>query len=71
MKMLKDPTMVIDLYYCGSLERPHRIKEILKNGFSQDGRSTQLKLRLALTPDFFQISYFFFHFFYIMFHYIP
>ena len=40
MRTLKDPTMVIDMYYCGTLERPHRIKEILKNGFSEEGRTT-------------------------------
>ena len=39
MLSLKDPTMVIDLYYCGTLERPSRIKEILKSGFAEEGRS--------------------------------
>ena len=38
MVSLKDPAMVIDLYYCGTLERPHRIKDILKNGFTEEGR---------------------------------
>ena len=44
MKTLKDPTMVIDLYYCGTLERPQKIKEILKNGFSEDGKFSQQTL---------------------------
>ena len=42
MLTLKDPTMVIDLYYCGTLERPERIKDILKNGFTEDGRSLDI-----------------------------
>ncbi|XP_077981958.1 uncharacterized protein LOC144436965 [Glandiceps talaboti] len=32
---LTDPSMCTRLYYCGSLERPHRLQKILKNGFSE------------------------------------
>ena len=49
MKTLKDPTMVIDLYYCGTLERPQKIKEILKNGFSEDGKFSQLTLLIFIS----------------------
>ena len=49
MKTLKDPTMVIDLYYCGTLERPQKIKEILKNGFSEDGKCSQLNLLIFIS----------------------
>lgn len=34
VKTLKEPLMVLDLYFCGTLEHPERIKEILKGGFS-------------------------------------
>jgi len=39
IKSLKDPLMVLELYFCGTLEHPDRIKEILKNGFSEGGKS--------------------------------
>ncbi|KAK3592135.1 hypothetical protein CHS0354_019423 [Potamilus streckersoni] len=32
---LQDPTMIIDLYFCGSLERPETLQTILKQGFSE------------------------------------
>ena len=41
--------MVIDLYYCGTLERPQKIKEILKNGFSEDGKFFQLTLIIFIS----------------------
>merc|ERR1719394_1418284 len=33
---MQDPAMVTELYYCGSLERPSRLPDILKNGFSEE-----------------------------------
>ncbi|XP_060552114.1 uncharacterized protein LOC132713503 isoform X3 [Ruditapes philippinarum] len=35
VQSLKDPLMVLDLYFCGTLEHPERIKEILKEGFTE------------------------------------
>lgn len=37
VQKLNDPLMVLDLYFCGTLEHPERIKEILKGGFSERG----------------------------------
>ncbi|KAJ8305913.1 hypothetical protein KUTeg_016458 [Tegillarca granosa] len=34
-KQLKDPSMVADLYFCGTLEHPERIQDILKYGFAE------------------------------------
>jgi hypothetical protein len=39
VQSLKDPLMVLDLYFCGTLEHPERIKEILKEGFTERGRN--------------------------------
>jgi len=33
---LQDPSMVTELYWCGSLERPNRIPQILKEGFKEE-----------------------------------
>ncbi|KAK7503980.1 hypothetical protein BaRGS_00004712 [Batillaria attramentaria] len=33
---LADPEMVTQLYFCGTLEKPHRCQEVLRTGFSQD-----------------------------------
>ncbi|XP_052777433.1 uncharacterized protein LOC128214809 isoform X2 [Mya arenaria] len=35
IKGLADPTMVLDMYFCGTLEHPERIKDILRQGFSE------------------------------------
>ncbi|KAH3831837.1 uncharacterized protein LOC127880314 isoform X2 [Dreissena polymorpha] len=35
IQRLTDPLMVLDLYFCGTLEHPERIKEILRQGFSE------------------------------------
>ncbi|KAL4235608.1 hypothetical protein ACF0H5_004004 [Mactra antiquata] len=35
VQKLTDPLMVLDLYFCGTLEHPERIKEILKGGFTE------------------------------------
>ena len=37
-KALNDPSMVAKLYFCGTLEHPERIEDILKNGFAEKGR---------------------------------
>lgn len=44
IKTLQDPLMVLDLYFCGTLEHPERIKEILKNGFTEERKKTQLSI---------------------------
>lgn len=49
---LKDPSVKMRLYYCGSLEHPDRIPEILKNGFSEGGK---YKSVLTLTVIFIAI----------------
>ncbi|XP_013409097.1 uncharacterized protein LOC106172764 [Lingula anatina] len=36
LQHLKDPTFKMRLYFCGSLEHPERIQEIMKNGFSEE-----------------------------------
>ncbi|XP_076440293.1 uncharacterized protein LOC143279885 isoform X2 [Babylonia areolata] len=33
---LRDPSMVTHLYYCGTLEKPHRCQELLSAGFSTE-----------------------------------
>ncbi|BFZ16720.1 hypothetical protein BsWGS_19759 [Bradybaena similaris] len=33
---LTDPTMVTELYFCGSLEKPKRLLQILSEGFTED-----------------------------------
>ncbi|XP_070563824.1 uncharacterized protein [Ptychodera flava] len=35
VRNLTDPSMCTKMYYCGSLERPHRLQQILKNGFTE------------------------------------
>jgi hypothetical protein len=40
--LLWDPNLVTRLYYCGSLENPHRLGEILRNGFTQEGKQSVL-----------------------------
>lgn len=41
--------MEMSLYYCGSLENPERIKDILKNGFSDKGQCARsIKLRYMI-----------------------
>ncbi|KAK3091532.1 hypothetical protein FSP39_020563 [Pinctada imbricata] len=37
VKTLNNPSMITDLYFCGGLEHPDRIPEILKNGFKPSG----------------------------------
>jgi hypothetical protein len=37
IRAMSDPSMVAQLYFCGSLEKPHRCEEILGSGFSIDG----------------------------------
>ena len=39
---LRDPHMVTRLYFCGTLERPNRIPNILSNGFSDEGNAFML-----------------------------
>ncbi|KAL5017294.1 hypothetical protein ScPMuIL_006883 [Solemya velum] len=39
VKSLKDSTLVINLYFCGTLERPERIKDILQSGFQESDYS--------------------------------
>ena len=34
---MEDPNMVTELYYCGSLEKPSRLQQILKEGFKDEG----------------------------------
>ena len=39
---LHNSDLVAEMYYCGSLEKPTRIPEILKHGFSEEGNFTSV-----------------------------
>ena len=48
VQSLQDPDMVTQLFYCGSLERPDRIKHIFSTGFTEEGKN---KLILQVCTD--------------------
>ena len=35
---MKDPSLIADLYFCGGLEHPERLNDILKYGFKESGQ---------------------------------
>ncbi|XP_056020294.1 uncharacterized protein LOC125668607 isoform X2 [Ostrea edulis] len=35
IKIMKDPSLIADLYFCGGLEHPKRLNDILKHGFKE------------------------------------
>lgn len=38
IKKMKDPSLIADLYFCGGLEHPERLNDILKYGFKESGQ---------------------------------
>ena len=38
VRAMKDPAMVAQLYFCGTLEKPHRCQDILSKGFAAEGK---------------------------------
>ena len=47
---LEDPSMVTRLYFCGSLEFPDRLQDILKNGFDSKGEDRSAGVWGTFTP---------------------
>jgi hypothetical protein len=41
IKKMRDPSLIVDLYFCGGLEHPERLNDVLKHGFSESGVYTQ------------------------------
>lgn len=57
MKSLNQPDMCTRLYYCGSLEKPNRIPEILKRGFTDEGIFDDFISKWAVERETFSCGY--------------
>ena len=40
---MNDPGMVARLYFCGAADKPERFTQILKKGFSKEGKTARRK----------------------------